>query len=646
MGESENEPVRNILPAGSKWKDRGWMEVQQLEKDEKGGPVQQERAKLAQTMGLREMVALGVGGAVGGAIFILVGTAIDQAGPLGALLSFVLAFLVAVVIALPYAELACRYPVAGGGYAFVQAILGRHWGFVMGWVYAGSWLCIGGYVSLGFGGYLQQVLSGVLPIIGAVPHTVSALLLIVGIVIVNLIGGHLFVRLQKTIVLLAVVALIAAGGAGLYCAVVGLYGATISRFVPVFPHGVSGILGTASLAFLALSGFDLVATTGEEIKNPKRMLPLAILLTLGIVLLLYLLVVAATAGVLSGQQLSTKTPLADAAEHIFGEPGQQFIAIAAVLTTAATGNAVLIATSRITFAMARDGLLPRLFSHLHPSTKVPWVAIIVSGVILALLALTDSIPLLAAVGSFLYVLQFVFPLIALVIVRSRSKKVPSFRTPAPYLIITLAFVGCLFLLYASGQEGMRGGLSWLIAGLVIYASLQGLIIYLRRRRYLKKGYAATMEEIATLKDQISRVLDKPQAVFEQILAVQTYIVELKQLRAIQARIEEIEQLRSAQSRVEELKQLRATQARVEELELLQATQAHVEELELLQATRACTEELKFLQAIQMRTSIGEGMTVLENSLRESQKELHASQEFLQAAQVQTETAVSDLSGVD
>src|ERR1700736_3410088 len=122
------------------------MEKQQIENHENKHSLRQERVNLPQTMGLREIVALGVGGTIGGAIFVLVGTAIDHAGPLGVLVSFILAFVIAVVIALPYAELACRYPVAGGGYAFVQGILGQHWGFLMGWVYAGSWLFIGSYV--------------------------------------------------------------------------------------------------------------------------------------------------------------------------------------------------------------------------------------------------------------------------------------------------------------------------------------------------------------------------------------------------------------------------------------------------------------------------------------------------------------------
>ncbi|HEY7419881.1 MAG TPA: amino acid permease, partial [Ktedonobacteraceae bacterium] len=222
--------------------------MQDIEKDEKSSPIQQERVSLSQTLGLPEIVALGIGGTIGGAIFILVGTAIDQAGPLGALFSFALAFLVAVVIALPYAELACRFPLAGGGYAFVQTILGRHWGFFMGWAYGGAWLFIGSYVTLGFGGYLQRFLSEAFPVAGNVPHVVDALLLIIGIVIINLTGSQSLARLQKLIVMLALTALIGAGVIGLSCAIIGFHGATISRFSLTFPHGINGILGTASLA--------------------------------------------------------------------------------------------------------------------------------------------------------------------------------------------------------------------------------------------------------------------------------------------------------------------------------------------------------------------------------------------------------------
>ena len=605
-----------------KWKVRGYDSkiMESIVKSESQHAFRQERTRLSQTMGLRELVPLGVGGTIGGAIFVLVGKAIDQAGPLGALASFVLAFLVALVVALPYAELACRFPLAGGGYAFVQAILGRHWGFLMGWVYAGSWLFIGSYVTLGFGGYFQQVLSAIFPSTSQVPSIYYTVLLIIGILIINLAGGRLFTRLQKLIVLLAVVALIGASIAGLSSALIGFHGATIARFSPVLPHGISGILETASLAFLALSGFDIVATTGEEVKKPKRTLPLAILLTLGIILVLYLLVTAATAGVLSGNALNTKTPLADAAKQLFGGTGQLFISIVAALTTAATGNAVLAATSRITFAMARDGLLPRSFAYVHPSNKVPRVAILANGVVFLLLALTRSIALLSAVGSFLYILQFIFPLVGLVIVRYHSKAVPSFYTPFPNLIFPLAFGGCLLLLYASAQEGGIGvSCGWLIAGLIIHLSFQGLMDYFYRKRYMKKGYMAIMNEISLIKDKINKVLKSPQVCFEELEAVQPYMAELKRLRTVQIRIEELQQFRSAQERIEEFKQLRVTQARVEELELLQANQARIEELKMQRTNQVHTEELKFLQTIEMQQGNRKVFPVFENLLHDTLK---------------------------
>src|SRR5215472_5806448 len=121
--------------------------------------------RLRRVLTLREAVALGVGGTIGGGIFVLVGAAAGRAGP-GALLAFVLAFGMSFLIALPYAELACRYPLAGGGYAFVRALLGPHWGFLMGWGYWGAYIFVSGYVTLGFGGYLHA-LTGLSPIAGA-----------------------------------------------------------------------------------------------------------------------------------------------------------------------------------------------------------------------------------------------------------------------------------------------------------------------------------------------------------------------------------------------------------------------------------------------------------------------------------------------
>lgn len=424
--------------------------------DQPTGQVQLRRA-----LTLRQAVALGVGGTIGGGIFVLVGAAAGRAGP-GALLAFMLAFGASLLIALPYAELACRYPLAGGGYAFARALLGAHWGFVMGWGYWGAYIFVSGYVTLGFGGYLH-VLTGWSPVLGAFA-------LIALSALINLLGVRLSGMAQTAVVGLAIVALLTFG-------LLGAPHIRLASFTPFLPFGLTGVAVAALLAFLAFGGFDMVAAAGEEIVSPVRNLPRAILLTLLAVLGLYLLVVFVALGELPWSELGrSPAPLAIAAATSLGPAGRLLIASAAILTTAATGNAVLIVTSRIAFAMARDGLLPRALARVHPTTRAPWTAIVVNGVLLGLVALTGSVALAAAVGGFLYVLHFVFTLVALVMLRRRSGPSPAFRTPIPWVVLPLAFGACLLLLVSSGNEGMLGGGAWLLVGLVAYG-----IVYLYRR---------------------------------------------------------------------------------------------------------------------------------------------------------------------
>ncbi len=419
-------------------------------------PPQQGSHQLRRVLTLREAVALGVGGTIGGGIFVLVGAAAGRAGP-GALLAFVLAFGVSLLIALPYAELACRYPLAGGGYAFARALLGEHWGFLMGWGYWGAYIFISGYVTLGFGGYLHA-LTGLPPVPGA--------LALIGIsTAINLAGVRLSGLVQSVVIGVAIVALLA-------FSVLGLPHIHVAQFTPFLPYGFAGVAAATLLAFLAFGGFDMVAAAGEEISSPERNLPRAILLTLFLVLGLYLLVTFVALGTLPWNELgSSSAPLSEAATRFLGSTGRQFAAAAALLTTAATGNAVLVVTSRVAFAMARDRLLPTVVARVHPSTGVPWTAVLLNGILLALVALTGSVALVATVGGFLYVLHFLFTLVALVILRRRGGPPPAFRTPAPRFLLPLAFAGCLLLLVTSGWTGVLGGLGWLCIGLLAYGAV-------------------------------------------------------------------------------------------------------------------------------------------------------------------------------
>lgn len=413
------------------------------------------RPKLRRELGLRDAVALGVGGTIGGGVFVLVGVAAGAAGP-GALVSFALAFAAALTIALPYAELACRYPSAGGGYASVQAVLGSHWGFLMGWGLWGAYLFASGYVTIGFGGYLSRM-TGLPPMLGIVA-------LVTVITAVNLAGVRVSGRVQSAVILLGIAALATFG-------ILGLPSVEVDRLDPFFPEGFGGVAQASLLAFLAFGGFDMVAAAGEEVADPKRNLPRAILLTLVSVLGLYLLVTFVAVGVLPYKQLGVSpAPLAAAATAFLGPAGGNLVAAAALLTAAATANAVLVVTSRVSFAMARDGLLPTSLSRVREATGVPWVAVLLNGSLLGLVALLGSVKLVAAVGGFLYVLHFLPPLYALVILRRQDGPPPDFRTPIPTLVLPLAFLACLLLLAAGGRAGIPIGIGWLLVGLFAYGA--------------------------------------------------------------------------------------------------------------------------------------------------------------------------------
>ncbi|KVQ55267.1 amino acid transporter [Burkholderia territorii] len=416
-----------------------------------------ERARLRRSLGLRGAVAVGVGGTLGGGIFVLVGQASALAGP-AALLSFALAFVAALVIALPYAELACRYPQAGGGYAFVREVLGRRWGFMMGWVFWGSYVFVSGYVTLGFGSYLN-VLTGL-------PQVWCAVALVLACVLINVRGVEAAGKVQVIVIGLAIVGLLG-------FAVAGASAIQLTRLTPWAPSGFTGIFAGALVAFLAFGGFDMVSAAGEEIDRPEKNLPRAILLTLAIVLGIYLLVAFTALGTVGWRTLgASPAPLSAAAQQFMGDSGGRLVAAIAVVTTAATANAVLVVTSRILFAMARDGLLPSPLARVDPNTGTPNVATIVSGGMLIAMALFGSSSGATAVGGFLYVLHFLPPLVVLVTLRRDKSVSPAFRMPLPRILLPLAFVMTVLLLVASGTRGVAGGAVWIVIGLLVCSNQQ------------------------------------------------------------------------------------------------------------------------------------------------------------------------------
>jgi APA family basic amino acid/polyamine antiporter len=408
-----------------------------------------EASGLHRGLGLGGAVALGIGGTVGGGVYVLVGTAAGEAGP-ASLVAFALAFCASLLIALPWAELACRYPLAGGGYAAVRVVLGPTWGFVVGWAYWGAYVFISGYVTLGFGGYLEAL--------AGIPRLGGALGLIGLCLLVNLLGVRVTGRVQVAIVAVALGGLLA-------FSLWGLPRVQAAHFEPFAPGGLRGVLLASLLAFLAFGGFDMVAAAGEEVDRPERNLPRAILFTLFSVLGLYLLVCVVAVGSVGAHALGrSAAPLADSAERFGGEQARGLVVVTALLTTAATANAVLVVTSRIAFAMARDGLVPAALSRVDERSGAPRFSVVVNAALLGAVALAGSVAFAARTGGFLYVLHFAVPLAALVVVRGRGGAAPAFETPAPRVVLPLAFAGCAALLVASGPAAAGAGAAWVALG--------------------------------------------------------------------------------------------------------------------------------------------------------------------------------------
>jgi basic amino acid/polyamine antiporter, APA family len=405
-------------------------------------------------LGVGGAVALGVGGTIGGGIFVLIGVAAEAAGP-GALLAFVLGLAVVALIALPYTELTARAPRAGGGYAFTQTVLGGRWGFVMGWGYAGAWLLGSGYVTTGFGSYAES-LSGL-------PRVPVALALVAACTVLNVYGLRPSARAQSLVLAAALVGLAA-------FVVWGLPHVETSRLSPLLPHGAEGVLSATVLAFLALNGFDAIAAASEEMSDPAHTVPRAILRTLLIVGGLYTAVALVALGTMPLNALAgSQAPLADAAAGFGGAGARTLVLVTAVVTIAATANAMVVVSSRVLFGMARDGHLPARLGQLGSARGTPVASVLISGGLIGLVALvafTQGVAELAGAAGLLYVLHYLPPLIGLTLVRRRESTPPTgvFTTPAAGLILPAAIGCCAVVALASGREAIAIGSGWMLLG--------------------------------------------------------------------------------------------------------------------------------------------------------------------------------------
>ncbi|AXK37221.1 amino acid permease [Streptomyces armeniacus] len=466
---------------------------------------------LSRSLSALDLTVFGVGVIIGTGIFVLTGSvARDTAGPAVAI-AFAVSGVVCALAALCYAEFASTVPVAGSAYTFSYASLGEFPAWIIGWDLMLEMALATAVVAVGWSGYVRSLMDTAgweLPTALQGPTAADgfgfdlpAALLVLVLTVILLLGMKLSARVtalvvavKVTVVLIVIVAgafLIKAenyrpfvpeaegtlGGSGFDAPLIQL----IFGYEPT-TFGVQGIFTAASVVFFAFIGFDVVATAAEETRNPPRDMPRGILGSLFICTVLYVAVAVVVTGMQHYTRLTVDAPLADAFKATGHPVYAGFISFGAAVGLTTVCLILLLGQSRVFFAMSRDGLLPRIFSKVHPRFATPYRSTLLLGLVVAVVAGFTSIEELASlvnIGTL-----FAFTVVALgvmILRRTRPDLHRSFRTPWVPLLPTASIAASVWLmLNLSGETWLRFGV-WMAVGVALYFS------YGRRRSRLNAG---------------------------------------------------------------------------------------------------------------------------------------------------------------
>ncbi|WP_420641242.1 amino acid permease [Candidatus Leptofilum sp.] len=392
---------------------------------------------LRRELGFWAALTIGAGTMIGAGIFLLSGIAISLAGP-GAIFSYIAAGVVCIITAASAAELATGMPTSGGDYFFVSRSLGPSFGAISG---IGIWLSLTfaiAFYLVGMGEYLHEFLP-ISPIWGAVAGGVLLMAL-------NVVGAKESGGAQVVVVLTLM------GILGIYTVSSG-FNMDSANLVPFLPQGVSPVFSTTALVFISFLGFVKIAAVSEEIKEPSKNLPRALIGSVALVTVLYVLIVLVTAGMLTQAEIAqTRTPLTLIAERMFGPVGAGILIFAGLLATTSSANASIMAASRINLAMARDRMIPQWLNKIHPKRLTPYRAILLTSLLALLLLSIDSLETLAEIASVLQLYSYAALNIGTVILRVANPDwyKPTFRVPATPYVQVLAAIGCLGIILLSG----------------------------------------------------------------------------------------------------------------------------------------------------------------------------------------------------
>ena len=418
--------------------------------------------KLRRNLNLLDATAVGVGAIIGAGIFVVLGLALGYAGP-SVVVSIIIAGVVASFTAFSFAELGSAIPKEGGAYEYSLELISPFAGFAVGCLWLSAQVVAGAAISLGFAGYFVSVFPG-LPI-KTVAITVALML-----TVLNLVGAKQSTFVNNVFVFIKVAVLALFIG-------FGLFQMNLQDFSDFSPHGPVGVLQGAGFIFFAFLGFGRVATLGEEVKNPERNLPLAILTALAVSVVVYVLTALAAAGLQDYRVLAQSgSPIAEAATATGNFTLVAAVSFGALIATASVLLTNLLGVSRVAFAMARNGQLPKSAAKVSSRFGTPHVSIIASGVLLTALTCFLDLRQAAAITSFSLLCVHLAVNFCAFRLRKKMQTSGKFKMPFYPAIPLLGFFSCFVLMFSLPQE------SWIVTAAIVAASAVLYLLGTRAKR--------------------------------------------------------------------------------------------------------------------------------------------------------------------
>jgi APA family basic amino acid/polyamine antiporter len=459
--------------------------------------------QLKRSLGAFDVVMLGIGAIVGAGIFATIGTAAagdptrPGAGP-ALILSFAVTACGCGFAALCYAEFAAMVPISGSAYTYAYATLGELVAWIIGWDLIIEYAVGNVAVAISWGNYFKTLVAGfgiVIPawlstdyrtaahipgLFESAPHLfgVPIVFNILAFGIVALITVVLVIGIRESASLNTAMVLLKLAVLALFVGIGWQY-TNADNWHPFAPNGWAGVQAGAAIVFFAYIGFDAVSTVAEEVRDPKRDLPIGIIGSLVICTLIYVVVAVVFTGIIPYKALVTKLateqaePLTMALQYAHIERwGNVLIGIVAFGSVVAHTAVLLVfqlGQPRIFFSMARDGLLPKSFAKVHPRFRTPYVTTILTGVAVGVCAMFTSIDEMVDLTNIGTLFAFVLVSIGILILRKRDPDRPrAFRTPWVPVIPLLGVLSCLYLMLGLPWITWIRFVLWLAVGLVIY----------------------------------------------------------------------------------------------------------------------------------------------------------------------------------